>query len=179
LSRPSTGRARQQSERDIVVGAAPAATAVPAAVVVRVIERRRRTVVLPATLLAACQVHDPLGDDLGDPPLLALLVLVAPGLDAALDVELAALGQVLGSVLRVLAPDDDAVPLDLLLPLAVLPLPALVRRDAQLADRLAAGRVPDVRVLAARLPTRMTLLTPLDMTRSYCPPAPSALGRMV
>src|ERR1700690_2356951 len=77
-------------------------------------------------------------DDLGDVLLVAVLVVVAAVGDAALDIDLAALGEILTAGLSLLAPDDDVVPLGLLLLLALLIGPALGGGDGELRDRPAA-----------------------------------------
>src|SRR5262249_13216836 len=84
----------------------------------------------------------------GDVALVAILVVVRAGLDPTLDVDLAALRQVFRAHLRALAPHDDAVPLGALLALPVFVVPALARRDAQLADSLPAGRVSHLGICA-------------------------------
>src|SRR5206468_2798235 len=77
--------------------------------------------------------------DLGDLALLAVLVGVLPALDAALQVDLAALTQVLlRNLAQLLVEDGDAVPLRALLTLAVLVLPALGGGDGE-GDYLHAG----------------------------------------
>src|SRR5688500_3189604 len=76
---------------------------------------------------AAEELHG-LGDDLGRVALLPFLVRPLARLQAALDVDRAALVQVLPAVLRGAAPGDDAVPLGPLLGrLPVLAPEALVR----------------------------------------------------
>ena len=114
------------------------------------VARGRRTVVAltaapppPPSPAATEELHVG-GDDLGDVLLVAFLVVVRAGLDAALDEDLAALGEVLRADLGALAPHHDAVPLGALLALTVLVVPALAGRDAQLADALPARRVPHV-----------------------------------
>src|SRR5438132_12091305 len=69
------------------------------------------------------------GDDLRHVLVLPVLVLPLARLQAALDVDLAALLQVLAGDLGELAEERDAVPLRLLLRLAVLVLPLLSGRD--------------------------------------------------
>ena len=79
---------------------------------------------------------------------IAVVVFPIPGLELALDADLAALDQVLAGGLGGLAPADDAVPLDLLLGVAVLVLPPLVGGEAQLADGLAGLGVLELGVTA-------------------------------
>src|SRR6266478_2045026 len=104
-----------------------------------------------AAAIAAGKEHHPaygVGDDLRGVLLGAFLVGPLAGLKAALDEDLAALGEVLSAVLRRLAPDDDAVPLGPLLLLACLVRPRLVGGDGEVRHRLPAGRVPDLGITA-------------------------------
>ncbi len=66
----------------------------------------------------------------------------------AVDERGAALGEVLVTRLGLAAPHDDAVPLGALLALTGGIRPHLVGRDAQRADRLAVGRLPEFRILS-------------------------------
>ncbi len=105
------------------------------------------------------ELHD-VGDDLGGVALDALLVLVAAGLDASLDVDLATLGKEAVAVLGLLAPHDDAVPLGLFD--AVVGGLVGVRAgggDAELADGAAAGGVANLGV-APEVTDDDALLTP-------------------
>src|SRR3954451_21828996 len=148
-----TARDSVRSERNVVVRAATTTTAATTAVATEIFARGRRRVVRAAAALAAFlaataeELHV-VGDDLGDVALVAFLVVVRAGLDATLDVDLAALREILGADLRALAPHDDAVPLGALLALSVLVVPALARREPQLADALPARRVPHVGISA-------------------------------
>ena len=79
-----------------------------------------------AATVAACvitrpalEVLDGVGHQLGRVALLAVLALPLAGLEAAFDVDLGALAQVLGGELGLLAPGDDAEPLRLFLALAL------------------------------------------------------------
>ena len=94
----------------------------------------------------AAEQHDPVAADLGRVALVAVLVVPLPRLQAALDVDLLALGQVLGERFGRLAPEHDAVPLGLFLPLAGLVVPDLGRRHVERGDRGAAWRVAQLGV---------------------------------
>ena len=90
----------------------------------------------PRAATAATEQLDPVGHDLGGVPLLAVLVVPGPRLDAALDVDLLALLQVVLQRLGLLAEQDDAVPLGLLDPVAGLAVLATIGgRDAETRDR--------------------------------------------
>ena len=102
----------------------------------------------PSSRATPLEVLDGVGDQLRGVPLLAVLVFPLAGLDAALDVDLGALAQVLRGELRLLAPGDDAEPLGLFLPLALLVLVVAVDGDRELGDRLTAGRVAHLRIAA-------------------------------
>jgi len=78
-----------------------------------------------------------------------LAVLIVPGAsaEAAFEVNLFALGQVLNQV--IVAPKDDPVPVRLILPFAGLAvLPAAVRRQGELRNRDARGSIPGLGVAA-------------------------------
>src|SRR5262249_25300893 len=113
-----------------------------------IVRWRRRAIVAaaPATaaVAAAAEELDVVRDDLSNVALVAVLIVVGAGLDAALDEDLAPLRQVLRADLGALAPHHDPVPLGALLPLPVLVVPALAGREAQLAHALPARRVPHV-----------------------------------
>src|SRR5262249_54570926 len=137
------------SERNIVVWAAAATTAAAATVTaeVRIAGRRRLAGIRPAAraiATAAAEELHVLRDHLGDVALVAFLIVVRAVLDTSLDVDLQALRQILRADLRALPPNHDAMPFSALLPLAVLVVPALARRDAQLANALPARRVSHV-----------------------------------
>src|SRR5947209_6811658 len=126
-----------------------------AALVVRGALRRRglrgrggRTVGLEVAA-APAEHLEVLADDLGLVPLLARL-LVVPGtrLEPSLQVDLLALGEVLAGDLGLLAPDDDLVPLGLLLLLAVLVPPAAVGGQGEAGDRLPRRGRPHLGVAA-------------------------------
>src|SRR5262245_40192706 len=86
--------------------------------------------------------------DLGRIALLPLLILPLTGADAALDVDLAALGEVLADDLGLPSPHHHAVPLGGFLLLAALVGPLLGGGDAEVRDRLLALRVAQLRVRA-------------------------------
>src|SRR5574338_317226 len=69
-----------------------------------------------------------------------------PRLQAALDVKLLALHQVLLERFGRLAPEDDPMPLGLLLPLAALVVPDLGRREVERRHRRPARRVAQLGV---------------------------------
>ena len=104
-------------------------------------ERLLRVAVATAAALTAAEELHAVDDDLRHVPLVAVLVVPRAGLELALDVHGAALVEVLRAVLRGLPPHDEAVPLRLLLLLARLVGPPLVRREAHLAHGLAGVRV--------------------------------------
>jgi hypothetical protein len=102
-----------------------------------------------AAAAARAEHLEGVADDLGAVLLLARLAVVpGAGLEATLDVDLLALGEVLAGDLRLLAPDDDLVPLRLLLLLAVLVLPAAAGGQGEAGDRLPRGGRPHLRVAA-------------------------------
>ncbi len=78
--------------------------------------------------------------------LLALFIVPLAGLDAAFDIDLVALLQVLLRELRLLAPQDDPVPLGALLAFPRAVFEDLIGSQGEIADRLAAGGVPRFRV---------------------------------
>src|SRR5262249_39047088 len=102
------------------------------------------TTTAATAVTSAAEELDVVGDDLGDVALLTFLVVVAAGLDAALDEDLPPLRQLLRADFGGLAPHDDAVPLGALLALTVLVLPALAGRQAELVHAGVAGRVAHV-----------------------------------
>src|SRR4249919_461656 len=81
---------------------------------------------------AALEVRDLVRNELGGVALLAGLVLPLTGLEPAFDVDLVALAQVFRGALSLLAPDDDAEPLGLFLPLPRLVLVVPVDGDGEL-----------------------------------------------
>src|SRR5574341_1167899 len=100
--------------------------------------------------LTAGEEPDRVGHHLHAGALLAgLLVVPCVGLEPPFDVDLPPLGQELPALLRLLPPDLDVMPLRLLLLLARLLVgPAAGGGDAEVGDRLAAGGVADLGILA-------------------------------
>ena len=96
---------------------------------------------------AADQLHA-IGDDLGRILFHAVLVGVLARLQAAFDVDRAALLQVFARDLGLASEQHDAVPLRALLLLAALVLPLLARRDVEVGDGFAAGGIARFRVAA-------------------------------
>src|SRR5207237_7528421 len=91
---------------------------------------------------------DAVGDDLDRLPLGAVLGLPFAPVEAAVDREGAALGEVLRAALPLVAPDRDVEVVRLVAPLARgLVLLARVHGDAELADGGAARRVPQLGIL--------------------------------
>src|SRR5215470_6732579 len=123
-------RGRERSERDVVVRSASEIVAN------RVVGRHGRSHLFAGCALAPAAQHlDVLRHDLGREALLSLLVLPLTRADAAFDVDLPALGEVLADDLRLLAPHHHAMPLRGLLLLATLVGPSLGGRDAEVGDR--------------------------------------------
>src|SRR5262245_2322265 len=96
---------RGWSERNVVVRAAAEVTRDG------VVRRHRGCGVLGRPLAACTEKLERLPHDLGGVARLALLVLPLARADAALDVHLAALGEVLSGQLGLLAPQHHPVPL--------------------------------------------------------------------
>jgi hypothetical protein len=120
---PPAGRGREvvRVDRDVRAGGEAVAAAV-AGVVAR-----------------AREELDRVGDDVDALAVVAVLVLPLAPLEAAVDRDRAALGEVAGAVLALRAPDGDVEVVGLVDPLAGrVVLAARVARDAQLADRGAA-----------------------------------------
>src|SRR5262245_29052010 len=100
---------RPASERNVVVRTA---AEIARDRVVGLGRDRRLVAAHPAAFTTAAAEHlDVARHDLGREALLSLLVLPLASADAALDVDLPALGEVLPADLRLLAPHHDAVPL--------------------------------------------------------------------
>src|SRR5215471_18340426 len=89
----------------------------------------------------AVKVVHLVGDDLGRVALDPVLVVPRAGLEPTDDADAAALLEVFGRVLGGGAPDDDAVPLGVLVLETGGILPARVGRDRELGDGVAAGGV--------------------------------------
>src|SRR5204862_8116246 len=83
------------------------------------LHRRRCT----TTAAAAAEQCDAVGLDLGRIPLVAVLVVPLPRLQPALDVDLLAVGEIFLQALRLLAPQNDAVPFGFFLALPALVVP--------------------------------------------------------
>src|SRR5436309_6256956 len=128
------------SERDVVVGSAPELFRS------RFVRGWNGRHLLGGTVTPAPQHLNVARHDLGGEALLPLLVLPLPGADAALDVHLPALGEVLAHDLRLLAPHHHAVPFRGFLLLAALVGPALGGGKAKVRDRLLPRRVAKLRV---------------------------------
>src|SRR5262245_1405848 len=127
---------RRPSERNVVVRTAAEVVTDRA-----LIGRHRGFRAIARALAAPTQHLHVARDDLGRVALLPLLVLPLTRADAALDVHLPALGQVLAADLRLLPPHDHAVPLGGFLLLAAFVGPLLGGGEAQVGDRLLALRV--------------------------------------
>src|SRR3954452_5952543 len=89
-------------------------------------------------VVAAAEELHAVGDDVHALALVALLVLPLAPLEAAVDRDGAALGEVPGAVVALRAPDGDVEVVGLVDPLTGLVLAARVAGDAELADRGAA-----------------------------------------
>lgn len=87
-----------------------------------------------------------MGDNLGDVAAVPVLVVVLAAANRALDEDLPSLLEVLPTRLRLLAEDDDIVPLGLLLPLAIAVGVDLAGRYRKACDRLPARCEPDLRI---------------------------------
>src|SRR5687767_3814759 len=74
---------------------------------------------------------NPVGFYLGGVLLIPVLVVPLAGLEPSLHIDLLTLGEVLLQALRLLAPEDDAVPLGLFLLLPALVVPHFGRRKVQ------------------------------------------------
>src|ERR1044071_921969 len=96
----------------------------------------------------AAEKLNPLRDDLSDVAFVAALVVVGASADAALDINLPALGQILAAGLGLLAPDDDVVPLGSFLPFAVPVVPLLGSGDGKIRHRAARLRVANFGIFA-------------------------------
>jgi len=107
----------------------------------------RRRGIATAAFAAVAQEDDVVGDDFGGIALLAILIVVAAGLQTALDVDLLPLGQVGGEVFG--PPEGDVVPFGLFLPLAgLLVLPAAAGGDGEAGDTDAGRRKFRLRIAA-------------------------------
>src|SRR5579863_7439539 len=96
----------------------------------------------PGAFAASAEQHQVVHDDLGHVFLLAAgLVVPGMGAQAALDVNLVALLQILAGNLRGARPGGDVVPLGAVLPVAVFVLEAFVGGQTKLGHGRALGRV--------------------------------------
>src|SRR6201987_4839451 len=91
---------------------------------------------------AAAQELDTLGHDLDGLALAAVLSLPLAPVEPAVDRDRAALAEVLGAVLGLVAEDGDPEEVRLVDPVARLVSPPPVDRNAEIADGRTAGRVP-------------------------------------
>jgi hypothetical protein len=91
---------------------------------------------------------DAVSDDFGRVAVVAFLVLPLASLEAALDEDRAALGQVLLAVLGGAAPDHDGVPFGAFLTLPALVVPCVRGRNPQRGHRFSARGVSELGILA-------------------------------
>src|SRR5690606_8342446 len=104
--------------------------------------RRGRALRSGAVAVRAAEHQEVIRDDLGRPAIVAVAVLPLASAELALDEDLRALAQVLGSDLGQPAEHRDVVPLGALLLLAGLPvLPGLGGREANVRDGAPARHV--------------------------------------
>src|SRR5512139_1482760 len=97
---------------------------------------------------AATQKTHVARNDLGNVPLVTVLVVVLAGTDGALDEYLPALGQVLPAGLSLFAPHDDIVPFGAFLLVPVLIRPTLRRRQREFRHRPSVRGKPHLGILA-------------------------------
>src|SRR5262245_6285999 len=140
------GFSRPNSERNIVVGDRLHRRLVTASVRHRCAATFHRSAASAAT--TAAEQRDPVRLDFCRIPLVAVLVIPLARLQATFDVDLLALRQVLLQALRLLAPQDDAVPLGFFLALSALVVPHLGRRKVQRRHGSATRRVAELRIAA-------------------------------
>ena len=104
---------------------------------------------LTAAFAASAEQHQIVGHDLGHVLLLAgLFVVPGAGLQAAFDVDFAALFQILAGNFRQPLPEHHVVPLGTVLPVAVFAFEALVGGQGDLGDRCALRRELHFGILA-------------------------------
>src|SRR5262249_26971247 len=127
---------------DVVLGVASAGGGLR-----RVLRRGRRRDGRPS-IVGTAEELDPLRPHLRRRPLVPLPIGPLASLQRSLDVDRPPLPKVLAGALRLLPPDDDAVPLRALLLLAGGVLPGVGRGHREIGHRLAALRVADLRVTA-------------------------------
>ena len=157
LGAPPVGGApsRCGSERDVVVGVGRGAGGLEFALVGRAVGALRGAVLAG---VGGAEELDGVGDDLDRLALAVLGVVFAP-LQAAVDRDRAALGEVAGAVLALGAPDGDVEVVGLVGPLAAgVVLAARVARDAQRADRRCPRGVLRSSGSRVRFPVRTTRL---------------------
>src|SRR5713226_5967171 len=97
---------------------------------------------------AASQKPHSLGYDLGHIPLGPVLIVIRTAANAALDIDLPPLGQILSAGLALFSPDDNVVPLGPLLPVAFGIRPHLGCRDGETRDCPTVGRVAHLGIFA-------------------------------
>src|SRR5690606_18224754 len=125
---------------------APAPAAAGRRAAARPIAATAATADLAAAVTPAEHLHL-LGDDLGGPAILALLVLPLARLQPALDVDRAARAEVFVGDLAQAVEEDHPVPFGVLPALAGVPVLADARGgDRDVADRAAVGRIAHLRV---------------------------------
>jgi hypothetical protein len=90
---------------------------------------------LPVLLVLTTEKRDLLRDDIESLPSGAVVCLVFPGLNAALNVDASALGEVLTTEFGLVIPHRDIVPLGSVFLLATFVRPALTRCNAKIANR--------------------------------------------
>src|SRR6266511_2174486 len=101
-----------------------------------------------AAILSSAEELDAFGDDLHGLTLRAVLGLPLAPVEASVDADRAALGEVLGAALALVSPDRDVEVVRLVAPLAGgRVLLARIDGEPELADRRVARRVPQLRVL--------------------------------
>src|ERR1019366_2587387 len=109
----------------------------------------RAASVLATAFAASAEQDDVIADDVGHVFFLTgLLVVPGVGSDAAFDINLAALLQILSGDLRQSLPKHDVVPFSAVLPVAVFVLVALIGRQGKFGHRLALRRVFVLGILA-------------------------------
>jgi hypothetical protein len=96
---------------------------------------------------SASEQYHVCGHDFGSVPFVAFFVLPFTGLNPPLDANAATLGENLVERLSALSPYHHGMPLGTLLALLVAVYIGLGRRHAQVKHRLAALRVPQLRIL--------------------------------
>src|SRR5262249_17031369 len=101
-----------------------------------------------APAASAAEKSHPLGDDLGYVTLLAVFIIVRARANAAFDVRLPPLGEILTAGLALFAPDDDVMPLGSFLPVALGVVPDLAGRDRKARHGAAVRGVAHLGVFA-------------------------------